>query len=232
MVGNDRRDMLRRVDSLAYLHRLAVADVVRSKPLPFQIRAYDMVVGLLERMGLSKTPEGNHAIKCLKGPADRARRRMEKKAVRSLDPLTPDRDAWTKQRKKTDAVFSLYIRLRDTTGPWEDRSLRSGYCCTCRQLKRWSDLQCGHWKKRELWGTRWHPWNSHAQCRYCNDKHRGGGMEPQHEAFIEKTMGREAVDRICTLVMTEAFKPSIERLEQIEATAVSYIEKLRLRNAA
>lgn len=206
--------------------------MVRSKPLPFQIRAYDMVRGLLERAGVVHTPEGNHAIKCLKGPAERARRRMEKKAVRSLDPLTPDRDAFTKQRKKTDAAFSLYVRLRDTTGSWEDRQARVGYCCTCGQLKQWADLQCGHWKKRELWGTRWFPWNSHAQCRYCNDKHRGGGKEPEHEAFILRTMGQQAIDRIVTLVTMEAFKPDIDKMKKIEALALDQIEKIRLRNAA
>jgi hypothetical protein len=202
------------------------------KTEPFQVRDFKFVKEIFERMGIAGKDEARRILKLVKGPADRAERRHEKRRVRNLDPLTPTRDNWSKEYKKTDAAFSLYIRLRDTTGPWEDRSLRRGYCVTCKKLKEWKSLQCGHWQKRELWGTRWFPFNSHGQCRHCNSKEHGNGEVAKHEQAIIDLHGIAVRDRILDLTVSNAGKPDLEELKRLRLLAEDAIEKIRLRTAA
>lgn len=64
--------------------------------------------------------------------------------------------------KKLDRVFSLYIRLRDT--------IPGGYvrCISCGQVKKFEDVDCGHFHSRRHMATRFSEDNAHAECRFCN----------------------------------------------------------------
>lgn len=63
---------------------------------------------------------------------------------------------------KLDKVFSLYIRLRD--------AMPSGYvrCISCGQIKKFEDVDCGHFFSRTHMATRFDEDNCHAECAYCN----------------------------------------------------------------
>lgn len=64
--------------------------------------------------------------------------------------------------RKLDDIFSRYIRLRD--------AMPSGYvrCISCGRIKKFSDMDCGHYHSRRHMATRWDEDNCNAQCRYCN----------------------------------------------------------------
>lgn len=64
--------------------------------------------------------------------------------------------------KKLDRRFSLYIRLRD--------AMPNGYvrCISCGQIKRFEDVDCGHFHSRTHMATRYDEDNCHAECRFCN----------------------------------------------------------------
>lgn len=51
--------------------------------------------------------------------------------------------------KKLDRIFSLYIRLRDV--------MPSGYvrCISCGQIKRFEEVDCGHFHSRRHMATRY-----------------------------------------------------------------------------
>lgn len=65
-------------------------------------------------------------------------------------------------KDKLDRVFSLYIRLRDSTS--------SGYfrCISCGQIKPFSQADAGHYFSRRHNSTRFDEDNVHAECSYCN----------------------------------------------------------------
>lgn len=64
--------------------------------------------------------------------------------------------------KKLDRVFSLYIRLRD--------AMPSGFvrCISCGKIKRFEDVDCGHYYSRTHMATRFDEDNCHAECKFCN----------------------------------------------------------------
>ena len=75
-------------------------------------------------------------------------------------------------KKKADKYFSLYIRRldSDTNG--------MAVCVTCKAIKHWKELQCGHYITRNHLSTRFDPQNVGAQCVGCNMY--GGG---KHDLF-------------------------------------------------
>lgn len=64
--------------------------------------------------------------------------------------------------KKLDKVFSLYIRLRDTSP--------SGFfrCISCGQVKPFAKADCGHYHSRKHMATRFSELNCNAECSSCN----------------------------------------------------------------
>lgn len=69
--------------------------------------------------------------------------------------------------KTLDNVFSQFIRLRDSDS--------NGYCrcITCDKLIYWKELDCGHFVTRDKKIVRYDERNCHAQCKYCNNYHKG-----------------------------------------------------------
>lgn len=64
--------------------------------------------------------------------------------------------------RKLDKVFSLYIRLRDI--------MPSGFarCISCGHIKRFEDVDCGHFHSRKHMATRFDEDNANAECKFCN----------------------------------------------------------------
>jgi len=63
--------------------------------------------------------------------------------------------------KKLDAVFSQYIRQKDSVN-------EIATCVTCGKKDHWTKLQNGHWASRRHYSTRWDERNCNVQCSGCN----------------------------------------------------------------
>ncbi len=63
--------------------------------------------------------------------------------------------------KKLDAVFSTYIRLRESKN-------EIAQCYTCGKKDNYKKLQCGHFQSRKHYSTRWDETNCQVQCYACN----------------------------------------------------------------
>ena len=76
-------------------------------------------------------------------------------------PKSKKKPSRSKLVKKLDAVFSQYIRLKDSA---------DGYatCFTCGKKDHWKKLQNGHFQSRKHYATRWDEQNCQVQCAGCN----------------------------------------------------------------
>jgi len=63
--------------------------------------------------------------------------------------------------KKLDAVFSQYIRIKDSKN-------NIGTCVTCGKQDHYKNLQAGHFMSRKHYATRWDEDNVRIQCAACN----------------------------------------------------------------
>jgi hypothetical protein len=97
---------------------------------------------------------------------------------------------------KLDILFSEYIRIRncDDQGNVE--------CITCGEEKHWTDVQCGHYVKRNNMTTRYHLQNCGEQCSTCNCVH--DGRQDIHKYYIDKTYGPGTADKLEKLGHDEA----------------------------
>jgi hypothetical protein len=74
----------------------------------------------------------------------------------------------SKLKKELDAVFSLFIRLRDATAEG------SVQCFTCSRISHYkSGMQNGHFQSRRHHSTRWNETNCQVQCVKCNMYEQG-----------------------------------------------------------
>lgn len=89
-----------------------------------------------------------------------------------------------KIEKKLDAVFSKYIRARDTSDGW-------GRCCSCGTIRPYEGLDAGHFINRKWKATRWEERNVHAQCISCN--RFGEGDASGYALFMLDKYGRETI---------------------------------------
>ena len=97
--------------------------------------------------------------------------------------------------KKLDRVFSLYIRLRD--------AMPSGFvrCISCGKIKRFEDVDCGHYFSRTHMATRFDEDNCNAGCRSCNR------MSADHLIGYRKNLvakiGLNRIDRLDVLAHSQ-----------------------------
>ena len=97
--------------------------------------------------------------------------------------------------KKLDRVFSLYIRLRD--------AMPSGFvrCISCGKIKRFEDVDCGHYFSRTHMATRFDEDNCNAECRSCNR------MSADHLIGYRKNLvakiGLNRIDRLDVLAHSQ-----------------------------
>jgi hypothetical protein len=165
-----------------------------TKPIHYHIRAMQLAERLLKQAGEHDTPEGRHILKVVGKTADRAQRKADH------GPANPDLVAWHKAEDAALEALSTYIRTRDTRLYGE---ARIGGCCTCLQPKRFEELGCGHWQSRKYWGTKFHPFNNHAQCWGCNSKMMGNGRMKDHEDYIILNHGPEWPAKLIFLTKTD-----------------------------
>jgi len=76
-------------------------------------------------------------------------------------PKSKKKPSRSKLVKKLDAVFSQYIRLKDSAGGYAT-------CFTCGKKDHWKKLQNGHFQSRKHYATRWDEQNCQVQCAGCN----------------------------------------------------------------
>ena len=67
----------------------------------------------------------------------------------------------SKLKKRADAVFSKYVRLRDSENGFAE-------CFTCGVQKPIPQMQAGHFVSRRVNILRFDEINVHAQCYSCN----------------------------------------------------------------
>ena len=81
-------------------------------------------------------------------------------------------------KARLDKEFSLYIRLRDSSG---------GYfkCISCGQIKPFEQADCGHYINRQHMSTRFDEMNCNAQCRKCN-RFMEGNMSGYRRGLVAK----------------------------------------------
>ena len=84
--------------------------------------------------------------------------------------------------RKLDAIFSLYVRLRDTD--------ENGYgkCITSGQIIHFKDADCGHFISRNNMATRFNEKNCNLQGR--KDNRFLSGRQYEHGLSIDRKWGQ------------------------------------------
>ncbi len=191
---------------------------LKTKLKPHPIRDYELIKRLLEQCKLDQSPEGRRVLAKLKGPADKAQAKLD------APPKDKSRKDWEDAHEAALTALSKYIRTRDTREVGE--GIRRGKCATCPAVKDFKELSCGHWIRREYWGTKFHVQNNNAQCWGCNSKHLGNGREKEHEEFIRNKYGQQVIDRLLYLKKAEARQKTTQELWAIAADLNRKLEAL------
>lgn len=87
-------------------------------------------------------------------------------------------------KKKLDALHSEWIRRKDAKNGMAT-------CVTCGSVKRWQEMQCGHFVSRTHLVTRWAEANTAVQCGRCNVLLRGNYVE--YAVWMEANWGWQAI---------------------------------------
>lgn len=111
-----------------------------------------------------------------------------------------------KLKRKLDIVFSPIIRERDKGKPCIDGCGRKGE-------------QAGHFRRRELMATRWHPQNVNGQSAYCNAWDNDGY---RHAIGIDKRWGKGTAKKLEFLSRQTKQWSVEELLALIEACKLGY----------
>ncbi len=89
--------------------------------------------------------------------------------------------------KKLDAVFSQYIRLKDSID-------EIATCITCGKQDHWKKLQNGHFMSRKHYTTRWDDVNCQVQCAGCNVFRYG--EQYKFSKYLDQTYGDGTADAL------------------------------------
>jgi hypothetical protein len=106
-------------------------------------------------------------------------------------------------KRKLDAAFGKMVMERD----------KGSLCVSCMNVP---GTQPGHFMRRGLQATRWHPMNVHCQCFRCNCVENGNQLEYAETLDWENGSGTSL--RLRQLAQT-SYKPSREALESLLAAA-------------
>jgi hypothetical protein len=87
------------------------------------------------------------------------------------------------------SLFSEHVRQRDTFDGINCR------CCTCPVVKRWRDMQAGHYQSTVYESTKFDEENVHAQCRACNMPPNPGEPE-KYALFMDERYGAGAAEKM------------------------------------
>ena len=111
----------------------------------------------------------------------------------------------SKAKKKLDTVFSQFIRLRGSNDEgW-------GNCWTCGSLRRWQDVDCGHFITRKKLSTRWMETNCQFQCKQCN---MNGGQQYVFSKKLDEFHGEGTAEAI-PIASNRTRKFSVHELEEM-----------------
>lgn len=203
------------------------SNITAEQKPPQAKRAFDLVSYALEKMGLSRDKDAAYALRILetkarhavgKAPAI-AKRKAVRKLLRSAGETPKTKSDWLRE---ADMWFSRFIRLRDARGPSFETSF--GSCVTCGKVLFISDLENGHWIRRENWGTRFDERNCSIQCKTCN--YYRGGREKEHEEFIAHKYGKDMPEKLRVIAKIKKRKPNTIDLEQIANHYKSLVEEM------
>jgi hypothetical protein len=99
-----------------------------------------------------------------------------------------------------DALFSVYIRLRDS----DDNGFTR--CISCGKTYHWSEIQNGHYVSRSNKRLRFNETNCNAQCVHCNVFLKGNYTN--YVQGLENKYGLEARHELDKIEKFAIFKPS------------------------
>ncbi len=141
----------------------------------------------------SNATNKKNPYKAMKGHTISLKTKKPLKSKAKLKSAKPIKvDMWSLQQ--ADSLFAAYIKERD------------GCCQLCGTSQF---LSCSHWNKREIWATRYDPFNSVTFCTTCHD-----AMERYKAAYRQ--------------FMVEHFSESmVIHLENLAKTRVSKEEAIR-----
>lgn len=114
-------------------------------------------------------------------------------------------------KRKLDALHSEWIRRKDAKGGMVA-------CVTCGAVKRWQEIQCGHFVSRVHLATRFLEQNCAPQCSTCNVLRRGNMVE--YVVWMEANWGWATIRDLrdlkhTTLKITRAgYEDRIEEVRQ------------------
>lgn len=126
-------------------------------------------------------------------PLRRSKKRIPRKSKKKIPAL----------KNRLTEAFQAMIRERD----------RDLLCIACGQKP---GTQGGHFIRREILATRWHPQNVNGQCDHCNAWLHGNVYE-YGQGLVQK-YGEGIPEKLIALSRT-SWKPSREALEALLATA-------------
>ena len=89
-------------------------------------------------------------------------------------------------KKKADAIFSTYIRLKYAD---EDLNVK---CFTCDKVYHYKKIQNGHFYSRSILSLRYDEQNCRPQCYGCNIAQKGNYIE--YYKRLEKEIGKGGMD--------------------------------------
>ena len=128
----------------------------------------------------------------------------------------------SKEKKKTWAVFSKYIRMRDAKLTTD--TLTKAKCVSCQKVYPIKNLQAGHFVSRTHTSVLFDEQNVHAQCVGCNMFKQGNFAGYLEE--MRRLYGETVIDRILStrfdikrfkaselVEMREEYKQKIKEME-------------------
>ena len=113
------------------------------------------------------------------------------------------KSTYSKLKRHLDSLFSTMIKERDKGMPCIDLCGRKG------------NYQAGHFRRRELMSTRWHPQNVNGQNEYCNAFDNDGY---RHALGIDKRWGEGTADDLFRISQRTKKWDKKELQQLIEAT--------------
>lgn len=90
-----------------------------------------------------------------------------------------------------DRIFGEWIRRKDADS---NGIVRCVTCGIVRHYKETTQINAGHFWKRQHQATRFDPRNVHVQCVRCNNFR--GGAEAEHAAYIIREYGLEVFEEL------------------------------------
>ncbi len=147
---------------------------------------------------------------------------MKKTPLKAKTPLKGKKNLTNKPKttisrlkRKADAVFSLYVRLRDSNdGYW-------GACITCDMPLEVKKAQAGHFMSRRFNNTRYEEENVNMQCYRCNVAFNG--EQYKYAIALEKKYGDGTAEKLAVMsAVSHPFKK--EELQQIISDSEEQIE--------